>query len=261
MTRFFLMPLLAVLLLGPVATSDVSATPASSLADQVYEARMLGLRVVEGVLLYYNPNYNNHFQDIQAGYHSALKALQLWSPDHQPRSDASVEVSGLVADLMITVLNLDSLDEQAISVRPVYVNRILAAQARLDARLVLLGSEKTTANQEKPESVPDVLLRLGIDVAIQNILYQSKTFGALNFFLLDAGSNLAEQLDKEILASLEYLLAAASESQRPVVEKMDSRYRFVRPHLVGENPVWVPDVVARFCHGISDMISAELAAR
>jgi hypothetical protein len=261
MIRFCLMPLLAALLLGPVASSDVSATPASDLDDQVYKARILGLRVVEGVLLYYNPNYNNHFQDVQAGYHSALKALQHWSPDNQPRSDASVEVSGLVADLMVAVQSLDSLDEQDVSVRPVYVNRILAAQARLDARLVLLGSEKTTANQEKPESVPDVLRHLGADVAIQNILYQSKTFGALNFFLRDADSDLAAQLDKDILASLEYLLVAVNESQRLAVEKMDTRYRFVRPHLVGENPVWVPDVVARFCHGISDMISAELAVR
>mgnify|MGYP001288020281 CR=1 FL=1 len=232
--RVFAALLVCLLLAGQ---AQAAATPGRQ------QARLYAYNIASTLLMYYNPRYDNRDQKVQAQYRGDLTMLQDWL-----QNNPDPEASKMVAEMASQIRELEKQTDEVAHLRPVWLNRILELQARLDEHLDAADKGKSGFEQQ--------LAQLEIHLAMQNLGYQVTTFGSVAFYPLGGRADMMEELDRLISAELEALNAHASTLSiraADALDKVQSRYRFIRPRLVGHRDDWVPNLVARYCQDMLEL--------
>jgi hypothetical protein len=224
----------------------IVSTPAHAIDNsRIQEGRLHAYNVVSTLLMYYNPHYDNRDSKVQKHYRDELAELQGWNRNN----GNDLKVQKLVTEIAAQIADLEQQPEERAQIRPVWVNRILQLQATLDEYL---------ASQIKGDNTPVGTLadNLGIHLAMQNLGYQITTFGSVNFYLLGGRTDMMEELDRLISSGLEHIheqSGSLSPVQMEALDKLQSRYRFIRPRLTGHQEDWVPNLVAYYCKDMLDL--------
>lgn len=133
------------------------------------------------------------------------------------------------------------------------VNRILQQNYQCDQQLRIKINHKVSNNQELL-----VLQQLSIDVATLNMIYQTAVFGTLTVYMHDGRADILEFLDQNISSNLDFIMQqyGSDPAQWPEeLFKISNRYRFIRPHVIAMHNGWVPALVNRYSHDMSEMIT------
>jgi hypothetical protein len=224
----------------------IVSTPACAIDNsQIREGRLHAYNVVSTLLMYYNPHYDNRDSKVQAHYRDELTKLQGWNRNNG--NDRKVQK--LVTEIAAQIADLEQQPEERAQIRPVWINRILQLQATLDEYFASLVKGDNT-------SVGTLADTLGIYLAMQNLGYQITTFGSVNFYLLDGRTDMMEELDRLIASGLEQIQGQSgsfSPVQLEALDKLQSRYRFIRPRLTGHQQDWVPNLIAYYCKDMLEL--------
>ena len=222
----------------PVLLLTLIPTAFAAAPSPLQQARLYSYNIASTLLMYYNPRFDNRDPRVQAEYRGDLSLLQGWVlayPD-------PVAVD-LVNQIASQVSELEKQSDEVAHMRPVWLNRILELQARLDQHL-------EQANRTNSKGLEQQLETLEIHLAMQNLGYQVTTFGSVAFYPLGGRADMMEELDRLISQELEGLNQHQSTLNiraADALDKVQSRYRFIRPRLVGHRDDWVPNLVDRYC--------------
>lgn len=203
---------------------------ASEAGRNLQAIRSEAFNVCNRALLYFNPNVRHGGRDPShaAEYRRSLKQLRGLID--------SLQDTQLTAPLEIMERLLAELEHRPTSDESRYahwLNPILQAHADLDSRAdQLYGAATLAPNQALIDAI-------SLNIAKLNLLYQTRTFGALQFFLGDDNSNDPfEELDRRIIEGFDEA-EIAWPNIPDAISTSRRNYNFVRNSLLANGEHWV----------------------
>jgi len=132
---------------------------------------------------------------------------------------------------------------------PTWLNRILAAQARLDSFAANRYDGVAPVDQNKL-----LIDELDLDLGRLLLIYQARMFGALNVSAVDNDSDPINHLDGRILSKFDQYAALAPDHSADL-EKITRNYWFVRPRLLSQERNAIPSGVAFYIERVRSGLS------
>lgn len=242
LNRAFNRVFLIVLLAGPMLAN------ASESARHLQAIRSKAFDVCTSAMLYFNPNVDrrNGGRDPRHAeeYRHSLKQLRrLVDPARDTRLTAPLEI---IETLLAELERLPSSDEPRYAN---WLNPILQAHADLDNRAAQLYATAP------PSPAQESLDALSLNLARLNLLYQTRTFGALRFLLSDDSSDPFKALDRRIIDGFD-----KTEGLWPnhgnVISTSRRNYYFVRRSLLEHGEDWVQESAAYYLGKITRTLNS-----
>lgn len=218
------------LLISLVMGLGVAHTATAEVGD-TFEARLAALDVMSGLLQYHNPSYTS--VSLQRRYQRSLDSLEAWAKSAQLDPD----VQGKVQDFINSVKALEGQSSVFIDddMRAHWLNKVSQVQADLDR-----GLERT--EMPAPSRLEAEVRTLALTLAMQNVAYQAAPHNDVTVKLMGGRPDVMSVLDTSFTESILHLQELLGEDR--VLQKLVSRYNFIRPRLIGEQDSWFPPVVA-----------------
>ncbi|KFX71728.1 hypothetical protein TMS3_0107365 [Pseudomonas taeanensis MS-3] len=236
--RVFLIALLA----GPMFVS------ASESARDLQAIRSKAFDVCNSAMLHFNPNVDRrdggrdprHAEE----YRQSLKQLRgLVDPVRDTRLAAPLEI---METLLAELERLPSSDEPRYSH---WLNLILQAHADLDNRAAqLYAAVPLSPAQESLDA-------LSLNLARLDLLYQTRTFGALRFFLSDNSSDPFKALDIKIIDGFDKTEELWPNHSK-VISTSRRNYYFVRRSLLEHGEDLVQESAAYYLGKITRTLNS-----
>ncbi|WP_369854534.1 hypothetical protein [Candidatus Thalassolituus haligoni] len=204
--------------------------------NSVTEARLQSLNGLSNLLMFYNPSFENRDPGLQQQYWEAFEDVRAWAAKQSYANELSQPIDNLIK----SIKRLEAEPEEYAHMRPVWINKVVQNHARLEQLLQPHDKANT------PET------RMALYLSMQNLAYQTGTFSSINMLLMDGRPDIMELLDTEIEKELTIIRQTAQ--SKDLVTKLETRYQFIRPRLVGHQEKWVPNLVSYYYHSMVELL-------